>query len=320
MKTNIKMNIFKMALTIAAVFIFTGATAQTPGTAVPGTPAVAFADDGSTYMIEGATIPLYALPDNLYHPNYAPNGTPAIYTLTDGFTWLWSQTQITGTETLGFSQNGEEDNYVALTAPAGSAGTYTVNVIERAPLAWGGCDDGAGTDITINIVAAPALGFGGNQVAEACAGGTFPTAINAIISGGWQNYRLAWNLQIHTMDDGGSVLNYYTDETGAGESAVQIYAEEFTNAAFNAVAGPGNHDIMTVGSFLNIDEKTTVYTYTLTGINDQASRFGNFIALGGDDSVPGNFTYFPAVDTYTVTVLRAPSTGPIYHIPSTWAQ
>jgi hypothetical protein len=75
---------------------------------------------------------------------------------------------------------------------------------------------------------------------------------------------------------------------------------------------------MTVSDFNVIESKATVYTYTLTSINDQASRFGNFIALNGVATDLSAFTYYPSGESYTVTVYPTPTTGPIFHIPSTW--
>ncbi len=317
MKTiTMKKNFLKLAAATLVFFLGVNVVnAQHVGTTVPGTPAVDYADDGVTYMIEGATIPLYALPDNFYHPDYNPGG--GVYSLTEGFTWLWS---LVAGEGLTFSQNDAQDNYVELTAPAESAGTYTINVRERAPAAWGGCDDGVGTNLTVNVVAAPSVGFGGNQTVEACSGdGSLPSEINANIAGGWQNYRLAWTLQIHTLDNNGLIDLYYDDEDGTNGDGGQKFAVEITIASPQAVAASGDHNIMTVSDFNVINGSPTVYTYTLTSINDQASRFGDFIALDGDDSDLSLFTYYDSGETYTVTVYPAPETGPIYHIPDTWS-
>jgi hypothetical protein len=312
MKTMKKTTMMKLATTVVAVFFAVAVMAQ--GTQPPGTPAVTYVADGSTYMTEGTSIPLYALPDSYYHPLYNPASN---WTLTADFTWIWTEV----TTTLSFSQNNVNDNYVVLSAPAASAGVYTVNVLERAPAAFGGCDDVNGQNITINVVTAPSVDFGGNQTVSLCAGDAgLPASINATIAGGWQNYRFTWNLEIHTLDAGNNIDFYYDDENGTNPAAAPKFATEFTAAAPQAVGAAGNVNIMTVIDFLVIDGKRTVYTYTLTGINDQASRFGDFIALNGVDANPAAFTYYAASETYTVTVLPAPSTGPIFHIPAAWAQ
>jgi len=318
-----KQNLLKLALVSIAMMVFTGAWAQThDGTAIPGQANVAaYGNDGSVYMVEGTTIPLYALPDPVYHSAW--DYTTATWTLTDGFIWIWSE----ATGTLTFSQNSAEDNYVAISSVAGDAAgsPYTVNVLERAPAAYGGCDDGVGTDITINVVTTPAITFSAldGTTPQFCEGVGLPADVIAVISGGWRNYRVAWSLEIATL--AGSPLAkdfYYDDENGLNPAAGQKYAQEYTEAVPATVAAAGDYNIMTVGSFEVIDNKPTVYTYQLTSINDQALRFGNFIALAGDASVAGAFDYNAftgATGTYTIQVNPAPTTGPIYHIPATWA-
>ncbi len=88
-----------------------------------------------------------------------------------------------------------------MTAGAGSAGSsYTVNVVETAPAAWGGCSD-AGIDLTVNVVNLPSVTFSAaNLLGEVEAGvyevcnsdiATLPAA-EIDVSGGWQNYWIEW--------------------------------------------------------------------------------------------------------------------------------
>lgn len=314
----------KLALTLVAAFVFVGANAQThPGTAVIGQAnGVTYGNDGSVYMVEGTTIPVYAKPDPVYHSSW--DYATKVWTLTDGFVWNWSVTAGTAAN-ISFSQNAAQDNYVEITAAAISVGVYTINVKEKAPAAYGGCEDATGKNLTLNVVATPAITLGplAGTSPNYCEGDALiPTAVNTTISGGWQNYRLSWNLEIATLGAGLAKDYYYTDETGAGSSAVQIYAANYTETAPQAVAASGTHDIMTVGSFAVIDSKPTVYTYTVNSINDQALRFGDFIDLAGVASNAAAFTYNPVTGngTYTIRINPKPVTGPIYHIPSTWAQ
>jgi hypothetical protein len=316
-----KMNFTKAVLSIAAAMLISaGAFAQThDGTTVPGTPAVTYTpstSENTTYVTEGATIPVYALPDPYYHPNYDPSSS--IYTLTDGFTWSWSGT---ATTSLTVNQADPEDNYVTVSAPALSAGSYVLTVQENAPAGYGGCS-GAAVDLNIEVVEQPAVGFvGGSTTYSLCEGDLgLPASIQAAISGGWQNYRLVWNLEIATLDEFGAKDNYYDDENGTNPSGgPQKHAEDYTTASPQSIAASGTIDLMTVGSFNVINNAATVYTYTLTSVNDQASRFGNFIALNGDDSDASAFTYYAAGETIVVTVYPTPVTGPIYHIPDAWA-
>ena len=313
MFNRIKQGIMKKNLTITKMMLAvgvsllatTGLFAQTHnGTAVPGNSGdyASGATQTSTYITEGTTVPVYALPDPYYHPSY--DVATSNWTLTDGFTWTWAE----GTTTLTFSQNDVQDNYVAITAPAASAAgsPYTVSVTENAPAAYGGCS-GAATNLTVNVVTAPTATFGATTTYAYCEGNaSLPTAINATISGGWQQYHLVWSLEIATLDAANAKEFYYDDEAGTNPAAGQKYAADYTTAAPATVAASGAHDIMTVASFPVINNGTrdavTVYTYTLTSINDRASRFGNYIALNGSTADQSLFTYYNIGETLTVTV------------------
>lgn len=304
-----------MLATVAVACLFVGG-AWAQGTNVPGDGAnfaTNWADNTSdAHMIEGTTIPLFAMPDAYYHPNYDP--ATEDYTLTAGFTWRWT---VPAGLTLVLA-NDREDNYTTISADAGSAGsTFTVNVAERSPLAWGQCDDG-GQDIDVTVHATPDATLGGTLTYEACEGGAgLPAAVNATISDGWQNYWLVWNLEIKTLDGAGNDDDFYdTDKT-----ALAALAEEYTTAAPDKTAtAAGAYDITSIaGGFTCINNQTTVYTYELTSINDRALRFGDFITLGGSTASAAAFTYNAIGEVLTVTVHPTPVTGPIYHINNTWA-
>lgn len=324
-----KMNILKIAFTLVLAFVITGTFAQThDGTAVPGGATAGNYADNTTqaYMIEGSTIPVYVMPDSYYHPLYNP--TTSTWTLTDGFNWLWSgtaTTSLTVTSTI-------DDNYATVTAAAGDAGAYVLTVAERAPVAYGGCTGGA-QNLTINVVEVPGVTIGGDATYDFCeldAG--LPADIQSTITGGWQNYRMTWTLEIATLNASSAKEFYYDDENGSNQAVGQKYAVEYTEAAPQDVAAAaGAPDLMTVGAYNVIDnngaaaggDAVTVYTYVLNKINDQASRFGDFIGLAGDDTgADDTYTYYPVVaapETVVVTVYPAPTTGPIYHIDNTWA-
>lgn len=295
-------------------FAFSGVFAQS--TDVPGTGAQYDETVTTTYMMEGTTIPLWAEPDPYFHPSYDPDVPNSLNAA--GFTWTWTE----ATTTLTFSQNNVDDNYVELSAPAASAGTYTVNVLEVAPVAWGGCDDGAGQDLTVVVVAQPDATLGGDATYNLCEGDAgLPAAVTATISDGWQNYRLVWSLEIKTLNSDGSDNDFYDTDKSTVLLAAPFLAENYTTAVPEEVGANGAHAITSVaGGFTVIDNSSTVYTYTLTSINDQASRFGQFIALGGVDGGPATFNYFAIGETVTIRVNPTPQTGPIYHIDHTWAE
>jgi len=315
----------RMIVAVAGLFVAVGLFAQ--GTAIPGWDNGAGGDNyettGATYVIEGGTIPVYAQPDPYYHPSYDEAAGTGI---TAAFTWTWTEA------TLTFSQNNANDNYVEITAPAGSAAgsPYTVNVTENS--SFGGCNDG-GTNITINVVAAPAITWEASLASpyEDCEGGASLPAVAdilATVSGGYQAYRTAWTLEIKTLTDLGVDEFWYDDELGTTQFGVQTYAVNNTQVAPDATLVSGDNDVSTVTDFLVVNngtvDATTVYTYSLNGINDQASRWSDFLTLAAGVCVKGNtpddFTYLDLVaETLVVTVHPTPTTGDIYHIDSGWA-
>jgi hypothetical protein len=323
-----KMNILKFAFTLVLAFVITGAFAQTHNaTALPGasTDYESGAVDATTYITEGTSVPIWAFPDTYFHPSYNP--ATSTWTLTDGYTWNWDE----ATATLGFSQDNAQDNYTVISAGAGDAAgsPYTVTVSEVSPAAYGSCA-GATTQITVNVVTAPSFAInGGDATYDLCEGAAgLPANLNTTIAGGWENFHLAWNLEIKTLDDASADEFWYDDELGTTQFAVQTYAAEYTqtNGGFDAQAASAAYDIMTVGSFLAINNGTrdavTVYTYTLASVNDRASRFGDFITLNGSTADASAYTDYPATaaaDQVVVTIYPAPATGPIYHIIDTWS-
>jgi hypothetical protein len=325
MKRNLKLRtLFVAAFAVATMGLF----AQTNGgAAMPGAQAdyVNTTTQASTYITEGTTVPAYAVPDPYFHPLNDPwNATP-VYTLTAGFTWVWTE----GTATLTFGTNNANDNYTTITAPAGSsAGSpYTVNVVETAPAAWGGCSD-AGIDLTVNVVTVPALAFSAALLGAPEAGtyevcnsdiATLP-AVDIAVSGGWQNYWIAWSLEVKTVDAlGATVATYAADKS----TPAALAADYPTTAPYKVItAAAASNDITTVADYSIIGTNSTVYTYTITSINDRASRFGDFIGLDGDTTDESAFTYQAAggaFQTVTITVHPTPTTGPIFHIDDAWA-
>lgn len=309
---------FRIICVVAALFVTAGLFAQTP---IPGWSDGAGGDNydnaGVTYVTEGKTIPLYAEPDAYYHPAYDPITGGG---LTAGFVWNWSSAD----EPVNISFGGASDNYIEITGI--NAGSYTVSVAEES--SWG-CSDASPENITINVVTEPAMAFDATSVtSEDCEGGTFPAAIGVDVSGGYQNFRLCWTLEIKTLDSGGADEFWYDDENGTGQAAAQKYAVEYDQAAPEAVAASGNHAITTVSAFNVINngtvDATTVYTYVLNGLNDHASRWGDFLTLaagpGVNGATPDQFVYYDlGPETITITVHPTPSTGPIFHIDATWA-
>lgn len=306
---------FKSVLILVALFASTGIFAQT---AIPGWDNGAGGDNydtlGATWVTVGYEIPLYAKPDAYFHPTYDPiTGN----NLTAGFTWAWTSADAPANFTFG----NASDNYVEVTGV--NAGSYTVNVLESAPAAWGGCNDGTGRDITINVVDPSSLAYDAATVdSTGCDGTTFP-AIAIEISDGYQAYRLAWTLEIKSTDAGGTET-WYDDEAGTNPAALAKFAVEYTQAVPDAVANNlADYDpaVIATNAYAAIGGESTEYIYTLKGVNDQASRWSEFLDVADVNAVtPASFTYFDtADDIVTITVHPSPTTGPIFHIDATWA-
>jgi len=316
-----KSTLMKLAFIITAMFLFSGTYAQTNGGAgVEGSADVTFTTGGTITIVAGTTIPLYALPDPVYHSSWS-YGTN--WTLTAGFIWHWSVT--TGNPahfTFAPAADNTADNYVEITADAAAAGAYVISVTEQASAAYGSCT-GAATNQNITVVATPDAALSETGSETFCIGDVgIPAAINATISGGWQNYRLVWSLEIATLGAGLAKDEWFDTDKSTSLGAVLAYAENYTTAVPEAVAASGAHSILSIaGGFTVINSKPTVYTYTLTSINDQALRHGDYIGFGGDYGTPAaaDFTYNAIGETYTIQINPAPTTGPIYHIPATWA-
>ncbi|MFO7924160.1 MAG: hypothetical protein R6U58_10755 [Bacteroidales bacterium] len=319
-----KKNILKLAMTVVATLIFGGAMAQTNGGAgVPGSADVTFdtggTDGGVFYMIEGTTIPLYAEPDAVYHSDWTYDSD---WSLTDGFIWNWSVSAgDAGNVTFTPAASNTRDNYVELNIT--TTGTYQISVTEEAPAAYGGCE-GAAQTLDVEVVDAPSVTLGaldGTSDNFCITDGGIPTEIIATISDGWRNYRVAWTLEIATLGAGLVEDEWFDTDLTTSLGGAQAFAEDYTEAAPNEIASAGDADIMTVASFSVINNKPTVYTYTLTSINDQALRFGDYIGFGGDYGTPAaaDFTYNAVGESYSVQINPAPATGPIYHIPEDFA-
>jgi len=317
-----KMNFLKIAFTLVLAMAITGTFAQS--TDVPGA-ATDYATTGALTVMEGTTVPIYALPDNYFHPTYDAD---AAGTLTAGFSWYWTEPS----GDIVFSNNNpdavtftNEDNYTTISGfTVAGTNPYTINALEIAPAAWGGCDDGAGQNIVVTVVAQPAATLGGTTSYNLCAGDAgLPADVTATITGGWQNYRLVWSLEIKTLTGAGADKDFYETDKATPIVLAPFLAEEYTTAAPEAVGGAGAHAITSVaGGYTVIDASSTVYTYTLVSVNDQASRFGEFIGKNGVEGTDDTFNYYPLVaadEVVTIRVNPTPTTGPIYHIVNTWS-
>ena len=130
-KQGIMKRNLKLRTVIVAVFTFAtiGLFAQTNGgVALPGAQAdyANTTTQGTTYITEGMTIPAYAVPDPYFHPDNDPWGGTPDFSLTAGFTWVWS----VAPAGLTFGTNNANDNYTTITAHFQVNGNCKLRLLE----------------------------------------------------------------------------------------------------------------------------------------------------------------------------------------------
>ena len=319
-----KMTTRKLVATFAvAAFFIGGAFAQTHnGTTVPGTSTDYV--DGTTqtelWMTVGTTIPVYAMPDPYYHPNYDPAG--ANYTLTDGFTWTWGNTP-TGAGTLTITQSAADDNYVTFSTP--DVDDWAITVAEGSAL----CTDATPSTLTLHAIAAPTSQFttaGDSTQCGSIGAQAVAISITEASNGTMNNFAMSVTMTVDTFD-----YNTMAWVNIAASTSVEVDWTLAAKGTPNAGASPAwVHNITTPAIDL-VNNRRTRYLFTLgeptdytgagSGMASQISQNSDYIAIAGG-SVAANTTMytFGAADVMGWVINPVPETGPIYHINNTWAQ
>ncbi|MBN1182816.1 MAG: hypothetical protein JXB49_11050 [Bacteroidales bacterium] len=325
MKTK---NIFKVLLTLAiALVVNVSLMAQyppSPFALYDANETVPTAIDSAT---TGMTLPYYVLPDAYYHPNYVALGQ-----LTTGFQWDWEiSTNPGGAAIVGAADTA---NYVEVTW--GAAGDYVLRVSEVAPAAYGGCD-GDTTIMNVTVLPVPTLGFEPTAIGsyigdsiQVCEGDAQLTDIVTVNITGITPFNLIWDFEIATMDATNTKDEWFdTDKTT--NYGVQTYAVEYTAAAPDSVTTTA-YDLQRPddGVYDCIGGKTTVYTYSITGVNGRISRKSDYLINTSGANAGFNYWDYLAAnnvgaagntaDGVEIIVNPRPDTGPIYHIPNNWAE
>lgn len=315
-------NLLKLALMMVAVFMFAGANAQDVPTSagsvhdlnlVYGTPL-----NRDTVTI-GYQAKYIAQPDTYYHPNYTAGNA---WALTANFTWVWTFFASDGTTPATVTTDyvtaaGDQDNALLVTWP--QVGNYVVKVAEKAPLAWGGCEDATPSTIAVAVVAAPVrVSFPYfNTTLSMTSGDTYyfcgdqaATSITISLTG-YPQFGVEWTLTQQEIDESdvdvvGSpvtpLIVNYSDATGIQRLGTNDFSTRVTAQSYEL-----ENRALTM-----LANKRTKYTYEIKGINDLYSRKSDYLAAT---------TYFPTVaadQTYTIIVNPTPSTGPIFHVPNNW--
>lgn len=304
---------------MVAMFVITGAMAQTianyTGNYVDADNAT---DNNISLVTVGKSIPLFVWPSTLYHPSYDPAAGTG---MTADFTWIWT----TGT-VANVTLTNENLNYVQANAVGIVGSSSVINVKEKAPAAWGGCEDPTGTDITVTIVAKPTYSLAdAGTTANYCSGNlSIPTAGPEVTFTGYINFDYTYTLEIKTIDANGDAVLYY-DIDKANPNAAAYFASDYTKGSpATATATTANLAYPTGGYTLINATTSTVYTYTMALVNDVVSRKSDF--LTNPTKVKADFEYYDnagavdgaAVSTFAIIIRPAPVTGPIYHIPNNY--
>jgi hypothetical protein len=266
----------------------------------------------NSYQTAGMTFRLYVLPDPIYSPLYVAATNTGIDA---SARWTWTYAGIvTGAPATGVATN---QNYVEFTSPV-VGGPFTIGVTESNTL--GGCA-GAVVNQVVNVIAPPTAVIFTADPAQACgnqAAMAVAMTFTENVPAAFASYAFVVDELVENIDPSNTVLGtvshnatFVNFPTGgklkapALTGAVSPYGYSFNTSAL-AVAGA----------------KRTRYTYTLksaagvtgTGVVSAISQKSDYLTL------PVITGYaFGAKTTFVAIVNPAPVTGPIYHIPNSFA-
>jgi hypothetical protein len=313
-----KQNLLKLALISLAMFVFTGAWAQTYPASINTNYVVA---DEVIYQTTGIGLTLFVAPDPSYHPDYVSLDNTGLNGVSQ---WRWMHTAWDLDDNTNVKKNWSLENWVLLTPgdlPAVEA-TKTFFVTERFGAI--GCPSGSVQQKTVAAVAEPAITvFNGVNVDalwtstvanifEICADSQADQIAITITEAGslgtMQNYTYGITV-IQTQYDGnldvvatadvtttwGKVKNY--------NGMVAGLTPTFTIPAMTLVEDAGV-------------KYPTKYVFTLTASSLASTTTGvsNFRNAGAGEVWYNNLV----ATTVSYTLYPAPVTGPIYHIPNTF--
>lgn len=310
--------------TFAAVMFSFGVMAQNP----PAAPYVRYDSnvnapdtiDYVTFKTGGTTMGYYALPDPIYHP---------AGTITTGFTWNWTNPTHPGTPVTFGSASG---NYVQITYPA--TGSYTINVVEQAPAAFGGCS-GSTTVMNVTVINPPTFTISAPALASTCGSQAAKTISVAIVENvpiNWASYAFLVTEEIDELDVNDLVINNGSETNlHSFTLAAKLKTPTLTGTSPN-FAWSFNTAALDVKN-----AHRTRYVYRFKKATDApaaaAQGFVSAITQKSDYISPGiaNLNTYPftagnaqvvldsGVATITYIVNPTPTTGPIYHIPNQYA-
>lgn len=327
MKTMTKKSVLKLAMTLVAAFVFTSAFPQ----GNQGDYQDISLDEiaaGVSYVTQDATIPLYVLPDPVYHPTWAFPST----NITAGFTWVFTPDGWTLGNQLTLLQPGDL-NYVQITGNV-VGGPYETNVRELAPLAYGGCSD-AGRIFNIVVTGKPTAEFEGtdtpaNDWDELVAGYSYRACgskaaedINITINEA--NAPAALQLYAYSVHRRVVILDVNGNEEDI-VSTDDIIDHTIADKGLTSTVSTGALDVLNYdwGTGTAVPSRT-LYEFTLApatdapdaidGIISAISHKSDYLALSADADAFTDYA-FTGTTVISYVVNPTPVTGPIFHIPN----
>ncbi len=293
-----------MALTLTAMFMFTGAFAQI---------LTDYSEDETfeMYQTAGRTFQLYVLPDPIYSPSYVP-ATNA--NLGANSQWRFVFSGLTATAPVE-SGTYVAQNWVEFTNP--TKGDYTVAANERNTLI--GCEDATARTTTIHVVAAPTAttntadttDFCGDQLAK-----SIVLSITEYVPDTLGAYAFSVKEFVDEIDGSGNPIDTVSSNdtfvnfptTGKAKSGTPGFTAATPNFTYtfnsSALAVRNNH--------------RTRYTYTFHDASDVVTTVDGIISAIShkSDYVQGLISYAFTDNQVVFIVNPAPVTGPVYHIPN----
>ena len=296
-----------MALTLTAMFMFTGAFAQI---------LTDYSEDETVemYQTAGRTFRLYALPDPIYSPSYvaATNAN-----LGANSQWRFVYTGLTGAP---LTNTPAAQNWVEFTNPA--LGNYTVDVTELNTLI--GCEDGSARTTTIHVVAAPtatcptvdATAYCGDQLAQSITLNITENVPNALAAYAFSVEELVERIDGSDVVQGTVSTNpTFVDFTLAAKA--KIGTSGFTAATPNFTY-TFSSSALVVAQVAGVYYRTR-YTYTFKKASDAGATVADGIisAISQKSDYGQDLTSYAFTDNKVVFIVNpTPVTGPVYHIPN----
>ncbi|MDY0201569.1 MAG: hypothetical protein RBR40_11355 [Tenuifilaceae bacterium] len=293
-----KQNLLKLAFTMLAMVVITGAMAQTYPTTIETNYVEATVN---TLQTTGYGLTLYVAPDPAFSPGYTGTGTTGINPTS---VWTWT--------VGGTAQTATTDNYVSIPSTSLPAAGSTL-VVEVAESITGITCAGTTRTHTITVVDVPSADISAAPAGdwdELTAGSEWQTCTSG----------LSENISIAFTEAGVAAGTYayaldvaVTNVDGGGAETTGTPIERVVPINGTLVSSPATQSIQ---FDLTTGFSRTKYVVSLrTGsIGSAISRVSQFRA----GVTPYDYSD-PANTTLTFWVNKPPVTGPIYHIPNDYA-